>query len=155
MCKLSWSYLLLTKLNFMFLCSAVSCPLDRSKRFALFLPWQTFSSRHQLGLSWKHSSHAAITHNDYSLTFPQLHIARNSFIQLNEQGRQWIKRKFPIFEIVGQPNPFNEAPLFCFSNGNIGLKYLKQHNVSCQCMHFNTRCRNRNDNRGCMVPRAS
>ena len=40
--------------------SAVSSPLDRSKRFTLFLPWQTCLFQHRLGFSWKHSSHAAI-----------------------------------------------------------------------------------------------
>ena len=44
----------------MFVYSAVSSPLDFSKRFNLFLPWQTCSFRHKLGFSWKHSSHAAI-----------------------------------------------------------------------------------------------
>ena len=46
----------------MILYSAVSSLLDRSKRFTLFLP------HHQLGFSGKHSSHTAITRNDYSLT---------------------------------------------------------------------------------------
>ena len=36
------------------------CMLDCSNSFTLFLPWQTCSFRHQLGFSWKHSSHAAI-----------------------------------------------------------------------------------------------
>ena len=40
----------------MFLYSAVSSPLDRSKRFTLFLPWQTCSFRHQLGFSWIRAS---------------------------------------------------------------------------------------------------
>ena len=44
----------------MCLYSAVSSPLDSSKRFTLILHWQTCSFRHQLGFSWKHSSHAAI-----------------------------------------------------------------------------------------------
>ena len=35
-----------------------------------------------------------------SLTFPPLSIARYSFIQLIEQGRQWRERKCPIFETV-------------------------------------------------------
>ena len=35
-----------------------------------------------------------------SLTFPPLSIARYSFIQLSEQGRQWRERKCPIFETV-------------------------------------------------------
>ena len=84
----------------MFLYSAVSSPLARSKHFTLFLPWQTCSLRHQLGFSWKHSSHAAITRNYYSLTFPPLSIARYSFIQLSEHGRQWRKQKCPIFETI-------------------------------------------------------
>ena len=68
----------------MFLCSAVSSPLNRSKRFTLFLPWQTCSFQHQRGFSWKHSSHAAITRNDYSLTFPPPSIAWYTFTQLSE-----------------------------------------------------------------------
>ena len=73
--------------NGMLLYSAVSRPLDRSKRFTLFLPWhynETCSLRHQLEFSGKHSSHAAITRNDYSPTFPS--ITRYSFIQLSELG---------------------------------------------------------------------
>ena len=70
----------------MLLCSAVSNPSDRSKRFTLFLPWQTCSYRHQLGFSGKYSSHAAITRNDYSLTFPLLSIARYLFKQLSRLG---------------------------------------------------------------------
>ena len=42
-----------------------------------------------------------------SLTFPPLSIARYSFIQLSQQGRQWRERKCPIFETVpkGDSNP--------------------------------------------------
>ena len=45
-------------------------------------------------------SHAAITRNDYSLTFPPRSIARYSFMQLSE-------RKWPNFETVvkGDSNP--------------------------------------------------
>ena len=64
----------------------VSSPLDHSNRFTLFLLSQTCSFRHQLGFSWKHSSHAAITREDHSLIFPQPSIARYSFIQLSELG---------------------------------------------------------------------
>ena len=49
-------------------------------------PLQTCSFRYQLDFSGKHSSHAAITHEDYSLTFPPVSIARYSFIQLSELG---------------------------------------------------------------------
>ena len=42
--------------------------------------------RHQLDFFEKHSSHAAITREDYSLTFLPLSVARYSFIQLSELG---------------------------------------------------------------------
>ena len=48
---------------------------------------QTCSFRHQLDFSGKHSNHAAITLNDYSLTFSPPSIARYSFIQLSGLGR--------------------------------------------------------------------
>ena len=42
-----------------------------------------------------------------SLTFPPLSIARYSFIQLSQQGRQWREGKCPIFQTVakGDSNP--------------------------------------------------
>ena len=71
----------------MFLYSAVASPLDRSKHcYTLNTSWKTCSFWDQLDFSVKHSSHAAITREDYSLTFPPLFIARYSFIQLNELG---------------------------------------------------------------------
>ena len=61
-----------------FLYSAVSSPLDLSKRFTLILPWQTCSFRHQLGFSWKHSSHAAIAQRLFThmsaTVYSQVHI---------------------------------------------------------------------------------
>ena len=44
----------------MILYSAVSSPLDRSKRFTLSSPGRPVHSDTVLGFSWKHSSHAAI-----------------------------------------------------------------------------------------------
>ena len=44
----------------MVLYSAVSSPLDRSKRFTLSSPGRPVYSDTVLGFSWKHSSHAAI-----------------------------------------------------------------------------------------------
>ena len=41
----------------MVLYSAVSSPLDRSKRFTLFSPGRPVHSDTVLGFSWKHSSH--------------------------------------------------------------------------------------------------
>ena len=37
-----------------------------------------------------------------SMTFPPLSIARYSFIQLSQLGRQWRERKCPIFETVAK-----------------------------------------------------
>ena len=73
----------------MFLYSAVSNPLDRSKRFTLHL-WQTCLFRHQLDFSGKNSAMLQLLHEDYSLTFPLLSIARCSYIQLRELGRTKI-----------------------------------------------------------------
>ena len=45
--------------------------------------------------------------NTKALTFPPLSIARYSFIQLSQLGRQWRERKCPTFETVtkGDSNP--------------------------------------------------
>ena len=51
-----------------------------------FTALQTCSFRHRLDFSEKHSSHAAIMREDYSLTFSTQYIARYSFIQLGELG---------------------------------------------------------------------
>ena len=48
------------KVKGMVLYSAVSSPLDRSKRFTLSSPGRPVHSDTVLGFSWKHSSHAAI-----------------------------------------------------------------------------------------------
>ena len=66
----------------MFLYITVSSPLDRSKRFTLFLPWQTCSCRHN---SASLGSVLAMQQlrNDYPLPFLPLSIARYSFIQLS------------------------------------------------------------------------
>ena len=65
-------------------------------------PCQTCSFRHQLGFSGKHSSDAALRAKTKSLTCPPLSIARYSFIQLSQLGRQCKERKFPIFETVAK-----------------------------------------------------
>ena len=44
----------------MVLYSAVSSPLDRSKRFTLSSPGRPVHSDTVLGFSWKHSNHAAM-----------------------------------------------------------------------------------------------
>ena len=66
-----------------------------------------------------------------SLTFPPLSIARHSFIQLSQLGRQWRERKCPIFETVakGDSNPFS---LYCES-GILPLSYRAPLNKSNTC----------------------
>ena len=55
------------------------------------------------------------------LTFPPLSIARYSFIQLSQQGRQWRERKCPIFETVAKGDS-NPGSLDCES-GILPLSY--------------------------------
>ena len=49
-----------------------------------------------------------------SLTFPPLSIARYSFIQLSQQGRQWREGKCPIFQTVAKGDS-NSGSLDCES----------------------------------------
>ena len=53
--------------------------------------------------------------NTKSLTFPPLSIARYSFIQLSQQGRQWREGKCPIFQTVpkGDSNPGSHDCEYC------------------------------------------
>ena len=68
----------------MFLYSAVSSLLDRSKRFTLHTLWQTCSFRHQLDFSGKHFSHNKITHI-FTAVYSQISYL---FIQLSELGHR-------------------------------------------------------------------
>ena len=56
-----------------------------------------------------------------SLTFPPLSIARYSFIQLSQQGRQWREGKCPIFQTVAKGDS-NPGSLDCES-GILPLSY--------------------------------
>ena len=56
-----------------------------------------------------------------SLTCPPLSIARYSFIQLSQQGRQWRERKCPIFDTVAKQDS-NAGSLGCES-GILPLSY--------------------------------
>ena len=55
------------------------------------------------------------------LTFPSLSIARYSFIQLSQQGRQWGERTCPIFETIAKGGS-NPGSLDCES-GVLPLSY--------------------------------
>ena len=61
-----------------------------------FTLWLTCSFRHQLDLSGKHSSHAAITREDYSLTLPPqvLILQLNELVRRGENGNaRTLKRE--------------------------------------------------------------
>ena len=93
--------LLIFLIKGMFLYSTVSSPLDRC------------SFRHQLGFSSNHSSYAAITHSDYSLTFPPPSIARYSFFYTAGAVRR--EQKCPNFETVAFDGDSNPGSLDCDS----------------------------------------
>ena len=84
-----------------FLYGAVSSPLDRSKRFTLCaLPDRPVQSDTNSASPGSILAMQQLRAKTKSLTFPPLYIARYSFIQLSQQGRQWRERKCPIFETV-------------------------------------------------------
>ena len=86
----------------------MSSPLDRSKRFTLFAsPGRPVHSDTNSASPGSILARQELRANAKSLTFPPLSIARHSFIQLSEQGRQWRERKCPILETVikGDSNP--------------------------------------------------
>ena len=88
--------------------SAVSSPLDRSKRFTLFaFPDRPVHSDTNSASPGSILARQQLRAKSKSLTFPPLSIARYSFIQLSQQGRQWREGKCPIFQTVpkGDSNP--------------------------------------------------
>ena len=83
----------------MLLYSAVSSPLDRSKRFTLSSPGRPVHSDTVLGFSWKHSSHAAIAQRLFT------HISTTVYSQVliytaESTETSWSERKCPTFETV-------------------------------------------------------
>ena len=60
-----------------------------------------------------------------SLTFPPLSMARYSFIQLSQLGRQWRERKCPIYETVAKGESI-QGSLDCES-GILPLNYRAPH----------------------------
>ena len=71
----------------MVLYSAVSSPLDRSKRFTLSSPGRRVHSNTN-SASLGSNLAMQLLRNDYSLTFPPLLIARYSFMQLSRLRRR-------------------------------------------------------------------
>ena len=96
------------KVTVFFLYSAVSSPLDRSERCTLFaFPGRPVHSDTNSASPESILARQQLRATTKSLTFPPLSIARYSFIQLSQLGRQWRERKWPIFETVekGDSNP--------------------------------------------------
>ena len=84
------------KVKGMVLYSAVSSPLDRSKRFTLSSPGRPVHSDTVLGFSWKHSSHAAIAQRLFT------HISTTVYSQVliytaESTEALWSERKCPNF----------------------------------------------------------
>ena len=104
----------------MVLYSAVSSPLDRSKRFTLSSPGRPVHSDTVLGFSWKHSSHAAIAQRLFT------HMSTTVYSQVliytaesTEASRR--ERKCPNFR-NGSKGDSNPGSLDCES-GILPLSY--------------------------------
>ena len=116
------------KVKSQFLYSAVSSPLDRSKRFTLFAsPGRPVHSDTNSASPGTILARQQLRAKAKSLTCPPLSIARYSFIQLSEQWRQWRERKCPIFETVTKRDS-NPGSLDCES-GIPPLSYRAIFNV--------------------------
>ena len=77
--------------------------MDRSKRFTLFaLPDRPVHSDTNSASPGSILARQQLRAKTKSLTFPPLSIARHSFIQLSQQGRQWRERNCPVFETVAK-----------------------------------------------------
>ena len=100
--------------------------MDRSKRFTLFAlhdrPVHSDTNSASPGSILVMQQLRATTK---SLTCPPLSIARYSFIQLSQQGRQWRERKCPIFDTVAKQDS-NPGSLDCKS-GILPLSYRAPH----------------------------
>ena len=108
--------------------SAVSSPLDRSKRFTLFaFPDRPVHSDTNSASPGSILAMQQLRATTKSLTFPPLSIARYSFIQLIQQGRQWREGKCPIFQTVAKGNS-NPGLLDCES-GILPLSYRAPYHV--------------------------
>ena len=104
----------LQKMQFLY-SAAVSSPLDRSKRFTLFaLPDGPVHSDTNSASPGSILARQQLRAKTKSLTFPPLSIARYTFIQLSQQGRQWREGKCIIFETVAKRDS-NPGSLDCES----------------------------------------
>ena len=117
----------------MVLYSAVSSPLDRSKRFTLSSPGRPVHSDTVLGFSWRHSIHAAIAQRLFT------HISTTVYSQVliytaESTKATWSESKCPNFDTVAKGDS-NPGSLGCES-GILPLSYrapLLTHPISTLC----------------------
>ena len=83
----------------MVLYSAVSSPLDRSKRFTLSSPGRPVHSDTVLVFSWKHSSHAAIAQRLFTHMSTTVYSEVLIYTAASTEA-SWSERKCPNFETV-------------------------------------------------------
>ena len=108
-------WIMVVKVKVVFLYSAVSIPLDRSKRFTLFAsPGRPVHSDTNSASPGSILARQKLRAKAYISTTVYT-IAKYSFIQLSEQGRQWRERKCPIFETVTKRDS-NPGSLGCESS---------------------------------------
>ena len=116
--------------------SAISGPLDRSKRFTLFaLPGRPVHSDTNSASPGRILAMLQLRAKTKSLACPPLSIARYSFIQQSHLGRQWRERKCPIFETVAKGDS-NPGSLDCES-GILPLSYRAPRTIITIVYHNN------------------
>ena len=112
-----------------FIYSAVSSPLDRPKRCTLFaLPGRPVHSDTNSASPGSILAMQQLRATTKSLACPPLSIARYSFIQLSQLGRQWRERKCPIFKTLAKRDS-NPGSLDCES-GILPLSYCAPLNIA-------------------------
>ncbi len=117
-------------MGYQFLYTALSSPLDRSKRFTRFaLPGRPLSFDTNSASPGSILVMQQLRATTKSLTCSPLSIATYSCIQLNQLGRQLRERKCPIFETVAKGDS-NPGWLDCES-GVLPLSYRAPH-YQCQ-----------------------
>ena len=117
----------------------MSGPLDRSKRFTLFdSPGRPVHSDTNSASPGSILAMLQLRARTKSLTCPPPSIARHSFIQLSQLGRQWRERKCQIFETVAKGDS-TPGSLDCES-GILPLSYRAPLNKRDCCLWSSVVC---------------
>ena len=102
--------------------------------YAFCPPWQTCSFRHQLGFSGRHSSYAAITHNDYITHISSTVYSQVLIYTAESTGASMERTKMPNLR-NGSKGDSNPCSLDCES-GILLLSYL----ASCVLIRHSQMC---------------